>query len=107
MTIAPLLLLGALIYKFIDFLKYVTNKDWNAAGTQAIAWLAGVAGVFLFASTTFARTNEIGGMSFAALGVGDKVFIGLMATSIFSAAYDFKKSFDNNDSAKTPSLFGG
>lgn len=105
MTIAPLVLLGALIYKFIDFLKYVMAKDWNAAGTQAVAWIAGVGGMFLFVNTTFAESHEIGGIVFARLSAGDTIFLGLMATSIFSAVYDIKKSIDNTDSAVTPSLF--
>lgn len=104
MEFAPLVALGSLVFKFVDFLKFVRVGDWNAVGTQVIAWLAGILAVFLAAASTFAGKINVGGTILTNFTVADKIFFGLMATSIFSVVYDFKKSFDSTDSAKTPPL---
>lgn len=104
MEFAPLALLGALVYKFVDFLKFVKVKDWNSSGTQAVAWLAGVLAITLFANSDFSTGIDFGGRSLASLNFVSQVVIGLSATSLFSAFYDVKRALDNTDSAKTPPL---
>ncbi len=104
MEFAPLALLGALVYKFVDFLKFVKVGDWNAAGTQAIAWLAGILAITLFANSDFSAGINFGERSLGSLNFISQVVIGLSATSLFSAFYDVKRALDNSDSARTPSL---
>jgi hypothetical protein len=105
MEFVPLLAMGALVGKFIDFLKYLRARDWNGASTILIAWAAGLGATFLVASTSFAAGVDIGaGKMLADLTAPDKAFFGMMASSIFGFAYDVKKSLDNTDSAKTPTL---
>ncbi len=84
MEFAPIALLGALVYKFVDFLKFVKVGDWNSAGTQAVAWLAGI-WLLRFRQLGFSTGIEFGGQSLASLNFVSQVVIGLSATSLFSA----------------------
>lgn len=106
MDFIPLAVLGALVYKFTDFLKYLKAGDWNAVGTQLVVWVAGVAAVALFAHSAFAGNIPVfGDLTLATTAFAEQIIIGLSASSLFSAAYDAKKAIDGSDSAKTPSLF--
>lgn len=105
MEVWPTVMLGALVWKFVDFLKYLRAADWNGVGTQIVAWVAGVGAVFLVAQTEFAHGIDVGGRALSVLPGWDLLVLGLMATSLLSAAYDVKKSIDNSDSAAVPPLF--
>ncbi len=83
MEFAPLAFLGALVYKFVDFLKFVKAKDWNAAGTQLVAWVAGIVAITLFANSDFAAGIDLGGRSLDSLNFVSQVIVGLSATSLF------------------------
>ncbi len=104
MEFAPLAFLGALVYKIIDFFKYVRARDWNASGTQIITWLGGILAISLFAHSDFAGGIDLGGQSLGSLNFASQVIVGMSATSLFSAFYDAKRALDNTDSAKTPAL---
>ncbi len=104
MAFAPLALLGALVYKFVDFLKFVRARNWNAAVTQLVAWAAGILAITLFANSDFASGIDFSGKTLDSLNFLSQVIIGLSATSLFSAFYDVKRAIDNTDSAKTPAL---
>jgi hypothetical protein len=104
MEIVPTVALAALVWKFVDFLKYLFARDWNGVVTQIIAWAAGLGAVWLAAATRFGASISIGDMSLAGLNGSEKVFIGLLVTSIASSVYDFKKARDNSDSATVPPL---
>lgn len=106
MEFVAITVLGALVWKFVDFLKYLKNHDWNAVLTMLSVWVAGVVAVLLFAHSDFASLVSVGSATLASLGTVSQVIIGLSATSLMSVGYDFKKSLDNTDSAKTPSLMG-
>ncbi len=106
MNFVPIVLLGALVYKFTDFLKFLKAGDWNAVGTQLVVWVSGIAAIALFAHSSFAADIPVmGSMTLASLGFAEQVIVGLSASSLFSAANDAKKAIDGTDSAKTPSLF--
>jgi hypothetical protein len=100
--IVPVVLLGAIVTKFVDFLKALRNQVWNDVFTQAIVWVAGVVGVFIFAETQW---SNLGFLDLAVANGFDKTVLGLQASSLFSVAVDFRKAFDQSDSAKTPPLF--
>lgn len=102
--VVPVALLGALVYAIINFLKALTNRQWNAVVTQATVWIAGLAVVWLGAHTSFAGQIVFAGTSLAAANAGDLVLFGLSAASLFSFGNDFKKAIDGTDSAKTPPL---
>lgn len=93
--------------KLTDVAKFIRAKDWNATGTQLVAWIAGGATLALGAASSVTDGIVIPGLGVA---IGDLDFwsiilLGASGTSLFSVAYDFKKAFDGNDSAKTPPLF--
>lgn len=105
MEFVPMLVLAALVGKFIDFLKGITNRDWNQVLTQAVVWIGGIVAVVLFAHSAFgAAVPVFNGMTLASMGLVEQTIIGLSATSVMSVTYDFKKSFDNNDTAKQAPL---
>lgn len=106
MEVAALAILATLTAKLLDFAKFLRAKDWNAAFTQVAAWVVGI-GVTAVAAASDAFENvtvpsldipigKINGPSLA--------LIGMAFTSLMSVAVDFRKAFDNTDSAKTPPL---
>jgi hypothetical protein len=103
----PLLALGTLVFTVVNFLKFVKAKDWNAAVTQGIAWIAGVVVVALFAQTQFAEQLRVGTLRFSQMTFATQLFFGLIATSLLSTLNEFKKAIDNTDTAGTPSLIPG
>jgi hypothetical protein len=100
----PLLGLGTLVFTLVNFLKFVSGRDWNAALTQAIAWFSGVVAVVLVAHTDFGDAIAVGGHTLNTLNWASQFFIGLMAASLLSTLNEFKKAFDHTDSASTPAL---
>lgn len=106
MNLPLLALMGTLVWKLLDFAKYFRAKDWNGVFTQAAAWGAGVAVVFLGSATDFA-TVHINDMALGDLNYASKILLGMLATSLLSVGYDFKKAFDRSDSAQTPALLTG
>jgi hypothetical protein len=94
----------ALIKKFIDFAKYVTNRDLNGAVTQLIVWAAGVVTVALYAQTDWAESIPVAGQSLADLNGWSQIAFGLGISSVSALATDFIKARDNNDSAAMPPL---
>lgn len=97
----------ALAKKFVDFSKYVTNKDVNGAFTQIWAWGAGVVAVVIFAATDFAEDVPVGAHRLGDLAFWSLVWLGLGIGSTGSVVTDLIKSRDNNDSAKMPKLLPG
>lgn len=109
MGFVPLAVFGALVWKFVDFLKALTNRDWNTVVTQLVVWVAGIAAVMLFAHSDFAANISVmdGGMTLATLGGVGQLIVGLSAASLVSVGVDVKKALDNSDSAAQPPLVPG
>lgn len=99
--------LAALVKKFVDFSKYVTNKDVNGAFTQLWAWGAGIGAVLIFAATDFAEGIQVGSHSFADLAFWSLVWLGLGVGSAGSVVTDVIKARDQTDSAAMPKLLPG
>ncbi len=97
----------SLSIKFTDFLKYLTNRNVNAAVTQAVVWLGGILAVALASAAKIANGVDLGGVQLGNLDLWSAVFVGLGLSSTGSFLYDFKKARDNTDSAATPNLLGG
>lgn len=106
LPVAGAVLLAALIWAFVDFLKNLRAADWNATVTQLIVWASGVAGVFLIGATQFAKDTHINGQVLTDLDGASKLVVGLLFSSLASGAYQVKKAVDSSDSAKQPPLVG-
>lgn len=97
----------AIIYKLVDFLKYVTARDVNAAVTQLTVWLSALAVALLAREADPFQTIAILGTTFGDLDLAAVVLFALGAGSAASGVVDFKKAFDHSDSARTPPLLPG
>jgi hypothetical protein len=101
----PILVLGLVVYTLTNLLKYLRAGDWNGVVTLLGGWLVGLAAVWLVGATDWGATITVGGTkTLDMLSVAEKVLAGLVVVSAASTVYDLKKSFDNTDSAQTPSL---
>lgn len=104
MEVLSVISLTALVYTLTQWLKSVTNGQWNAVLTQVVAWAAGVIGVVLYAHSAWGPGVHVGSVSLASLNGVSQVLVGLGVASTASAAHDAKKAVDNSDSAATPPL---
>lgn len=102
MDFAPLLVAAALIWKIVDFVKYLRARDVDSCITQASVWLAGVVVVFLLAATDYASGIRIGDLDLDALNGWSLLLLGLSMGSTASVFVDAKKAVDNTDSAAVP-----
>ena len=105
MEFVPLIALSTLVIKFMGFLKALTNRDWNTAVTQLVAWGAGVGAIFIFGATQF--DFPVGDVALSQLGAMDKLVVGLTIASVGGFLYDTKKAIDDKDTAKEPHLLPG
>lgn len=104
MPIALLATLLALAKKLVDLAKCVVAKEYVKARTQIVAFLAGIAVVFLGAATQWADGLQIGGHALGALNFASKLLLGLMLASGGGIVTDTIKALDNTDSAALPPL---
>ena len=104
MEFVPAIAMVALIWKVVDLLKYIVNKDKNGITTILFVWLAAVGVLFLFAETAWAAEIDFGGRTLGDMNWASLVAVALCFGSSASAAFDFKKAIDRSDSAATPSL---
>lgn len=99
---APLVAAVSLIWSLVRFGKQLLARQMREAVTQLITWGAGIGVVALLAWSDFAAGIEVAGQSLAGLNAASLVLLGVTAASTASTAYEFKKSFDNGDSAQEP-----
>lgn len=102
--VIELALLGTLVYKVLDALKYLRAKDTNAFITQVVSWAVGTGVLALAAASTVAGGIEVGGKAITDLNFADTLLLGSSVASFASVGYDFRKAFDNTDGAKAPPL---
>lgn len=99
--------LFALVWKIVDFLKALVNRNWNTVVTQLVVWIAALLVLAL------ARVADVtAGIGLAGITIGDADFaslvvIALMVGSGASALVDVKKAIDGTDSAAQPQLLPG
>lgn len=103
-TFVPAVAMLTLIKKVLDFLKYLTNQDWNGALTQVCVWVAGIAVVWLYAQTDWAEGISFAGLVLSSMNFASLVALGIGLGSSASVATDFIKARDNTDSAAMPPL---
>lgn len=107
MTIAPLVVLGTLVFTFINWLKFIRGRQYNSAITQVIVWASGVAAVWLVAASQFGIDVHVNSLTLRAMDSATKVVTGLLAASLLSTVNEVKKAIDNTDTAQTPKLAPG
>lgn len=104
MEFVPALAMAALIYKVIDFCRYLRAADVNGVLTQLAAWIAGVLVVLLVAQTDWANGIGVGDKNLGMLSFWSLVFFGLTVGSGASLVKDTVKAVDNTNSAAIPVL---
>jgi hypothetical protein len=106
LSFVPLVALSAFILQVTNFAKELRNwsSQKNAVVTQAVAWLAGVVCVLVFAQTQFAVGVSVAGIALVKLNFWSQVFIGLAVGSSGSTIFDGIKAVDNTQSTVTPTL---
>lgn len=101
-SVFTLLGAAALVWKVMDLLKFVEQKDWRAVRNQVEVMVLGVIALFVLAQTDFAQFVPIAhDFTLATVNGWSIAWIGLSVASVGSVGYDFKKSVDNTDTAKT------
>lgn len=102
MDFIPLVAAVALVWKAVDFVRYLQARDTANVTTQLVVWVVGVAVTFLLAGTNFADGIVIGDVGVGSMNWQSLLLIGLSLGSSASAVVDFKKAVDNTDSAAVP-----
>lgn len=95
MNIGVALLIGALIYTLTNLYKAVEAKDWIAVRTQVVAFAIGIAVVFLASLSSVVGTFDLNGVTINDMDWATKLFIGLLASSLFGAFNDLTAALDN------------
>lgn len=104
MTVVPIVLLGALVYSFTNFLRYLAGKQYGSAITQGVVWAAGIGAVYLFAETQFGSQVHIGDLPVDQFDFATRLMVGFLASSLFAAFHDVKTAIDTSQSAAVPKL---
>lgn len=95
--IGGLAVIGAMTWTAVAVLKHLRVKQYNDALT-----IVAIVGVAFLVTLLLRASNYAGPVAHA--NVADCLLIAYGATSVLRAGYEFKKSFDNGDSAKEPKL---
>lgn len=102
MEFAAGLALVALVKKFVDFLKAVSNRDVNSVVTQLVSAAGAVGALLLAAQTQWANGISIGGTSLASLNVWSVVFVGVTLGSAAGVVQDVTRALNASDVAPLP-----
>lgn len=87
MEFVPVIALATLVKDFVNFLKYLSNRDGNALLTQLTVWVGGVLAVVIAAKTTFASGIPIGDKNLDVLNFWDQLFVGLLISGLATTVY--------------------
>lgn len=102
MDFLPLAAAVALIWKVVDFARFIRAKDVDSSLTQAVVWVVGTAVTFLLAGTDWAGGIVLGDVALGLMSWQSLLLVGLSLGSTASALVDFKTAIDNTDSAAIP-----
>jgi Na+/proline symporter len=100
-------LLGLLVWKLLDFVKYLRAGDRNGIITQLSAFVIGVVAVLVVAQSDFAEQVQVGAFRLSTLGLASQIVVGLVVSSLAGVGVDVVKSIDGTQSAAKPTLVGG
>ena len=93
------LLTAPFVAKVVDWVKYITARNWNAVLTQVVVWAAGIGFTGLFALSNFSTEAGLTGLDTASV-----ILVGLSAGSVASVGFDNLKARDRTQSAGKPDL---
>ncbi len=102
----PMATLIGLIISVVNLLIYIKNKNWDGTWKTLAVWVAGVGAVLLAAQTDYAPSFSFGGVTLDAANTWTQIWIGLTIGGSATVVNEFKKAFDNKDSAEKPPLVG-
>jgi hypothetical protein len=104
MDFVPLLAMSAFVKKVVDMVKFLAAGDVNAIVTQLVAWVAGIAAVFIAAKSDFGSQMVINQSALSSLNNWALAFTGLVLASIAGVGWDTISAIDSTNSANTPRL---
>src|SRR3954469_5341896 len=87
------------VVQFLNVLKFVRIRNWNAITLSVGAWILGVGAAVVFANSDFAV-----GLGIERLNGWSLVIAGIALGSVASTAYDVTKAVDASQSAAKPPL---
>lgn len=105
-TFTTVAALGAVIYTAVNLLKYLRAGNWNGVLTLLVAAVLGIL-IALWAANsdiTGPLSPIEGGPTLADMDFGSLALFGVALSSTFSVVTDFRKAFDNSDTASKPPL---
>lgn len=104
MNIGATVLIGSLIFVLTNLVKSARGGDTNAVVTQVAAFAIGVGVIFLASAASVTSNFAFNGHLLNNLGWASKVFIGLLASSLFGAFNKVLGAIDNTRTSATPDL---
>lgn len=104
MDFVPLLAMSALVKKVVDMVKFLSAGDVNAIVTQIVAWLAGIAAVFIVAKSDFGNQVIVNELALSSLNNWALTLAGIVLASTAGLGWDTISALDNTNSANTPQL---
>jgi uncharacterized membrane protein len=113
-VISVALVLGAFVVKVTDLVKYIAaltkrsqaSKDEGRNGliSLVLTAISGLIAIFVFKTTAWADEVSVGTETLADLNVLSTVILGLVAATVASTLYDFKKAVDGSETSSTPRI---
>lgn len=99
-------MIGFVVYSFINFVKFIGNKQYGSAALQAGVWGAGAAAVFLASLGSVVGHFTINGVALLDLNAADKIIFGIVASSVFATGFDkLLAAIDNSRSSAVSNPF--
>ena len=116
--IIAILVMGALVYKAADLVKYIAvlvipgdrgeraarARALNGLVTLVLAAAVGVGVVFLMDVTTWTNGITFGTLTLVTMSFWNKVVLGIVLASVASTIFDFKKALDRTEISSTPEI---
>jgi hypothetical protein len=103
-TFIPVAVLIGFGISLFNLILYLRNKQWDNAFKILGVWVAFIVVVLLFAESDWAAQVVIGDISLEAANFWSKVIMGVFLGGSATVVVEFKKAFDNGDSAAKPKL---
>lgn len=101
---APTLALGALVFAFTNWVRYIRAHNFNGVLTQFLVWLSGVAAVMLTAQSDWADGIHVGGLTLGSTNAWSQVLVGITIASQPTVVNEALKAIDRFQTAAKPDL---
>ena len=102
----PMATLIGLVISVVNLLIYVSKRNVDGAVKILIVWVAGVVCTLLASQTDYADSFSFGGVTLDVANTWTQIWIGLTIGGSATVVNEFKKAFDNHDSADKPAIVG-